>query len=319
MNAINRDKVDAWKRDIEKSIDFYNEWFLAFAPTTFRNAYLSAKKRVEDVFDVTKDVRDLTAVTLVWAPQTLQVLRLMTCPPLACDRLAGLSGILPSAVKGIENRDRPPSRSSGKLLATAEKIVSVLKGMFDTNLLPWLKEANSRPTAEQRSRAALVVADRLCGSLSNPIIRNAQEKRQLDAIAEWLSGRGYAKVSPRDFSQMKPGEFAFHLNVKAKIAESSDSRVNIPVDVVIQPLSARQGDIPLFIEAKSAGDFANVNKRRKEEAQKVQQLQLTYGNDVRFLLFLCGYFDHGYLDYEAGKGIDWIWEHRISDMGHLGL
>ena len=27
--------------------------------------------------------------------------------------------------------------------------------------------------------------------------------------------------------------------------------------------------LPLFIEAKSAGDFANVNKRRKEEAVKM--------------------------------------------------
>ena len=40
MKAINRDKVDTWNRDIEKSVDFYNEWFLAFAPTTFREAHM---------------------------------------------------------------------------------------------------------------------------------------------------------------------------------------------------------------------------------------------------------------------------------------
>ena len=27
----------------------------------------------------------------------------------------------------------------------------------------------------------------------------------------------------------------------------------------------------------------------------------------------------GYLGYEAAEGIDWIWEHRIEDMEHLGL
>ena len=118
---------------------------------------------------------------------------------------------------------------------------------------------------------------------------------------------------------MKPGNFAFHLNVNVKVAAGSDSRVNIPVDVAIQPLSATQGDVPIFLEAKSAGDFANVNKRRKEEAQKISQLRLTYGDDVRILLFLCGYFDSGYLGYEAAEGIDWIWEHRISDMEHMGL
>ena len=204
-------------------------------------------------------------------------------------------------------------------MASAEKIVPVLKDMFDVDLMPWLDEAHAAPTSVQRSRAALVVADRLCGSLSDPIIRNAQEKRQLSAITAWLSRKGYAKVSPSDFPQMKPGEFAFHLNVNVKVAKGSENRVNSPVDVAIQPLSAKQGDVPIFIEAKSAGDFANVNKRRKEEAQKVQQLRLTYGNEVRFLLFLCGYFDSGYLGYEAAEGIDWIWEHRISDMECMGL
>ncbi len=319
MKAINRDKVDAWKRDIGKSVDFYNEWFLAFAPATFRKARLAARDQVENVFDATNGVCDLSAATLVLAPQTLPVLRQMTCPPLARDRLAGLSGISPSVVKRIECLDRPPARSSGKLLAAAEKIVPVLKGMFDVDLMPWLDGSRSRATPVQRSRAALVVADRLCGSLSDPIIRNAQEKRQLSTITAWLSRKGYAKVSPSDFTQMKPGEFAFHLNVNVMVAKDSESRVNIPVDVAIQPLSAKQGDVPIFIEAKSAGDFANVNKRRKEEAQKISQLKLTFGDDVRFLLFLCGYFDSGYLGYEAAEGIDWIWEHRISDMEHLGL
>ena len=43
-----------------------------------------------------------------------------------------------------------------------------------------------------------------------------------------------------------------------------------------------------------------------------------FGKDVPFVLFLCGYFDSGYLGYEAAEGIDWIGEHRIDDLGHLG-
>ena len=35
--------------------------------------------------------------------------------------------------------------------------------------------------------------------------------------------------------------------------------------------------------------------------------------------FLCGYFDAGYLGYEAAERIDWIWEHRIDDLEKLGL
>jgi hypothetical protein len=40
---------------------------------------------------------------------------------------------------------------------------------------------------------------------------------------------------------------------------------------------------------------------------------------VRFVLFLCGYFDGGYLGYEAAEGIDWVWEHRIDDLAAFGL
>ena len=52
---------------------------------------------------------------------------------------------------------------------------------------------------------------------------------------------------------------------------------------------------------------------------KVSQLRLTYGEDIQFILFLCGYFDSGYLGYEAAEGIDWVWEHRIDDLKEFGL
>ena len=79
------------------------------------------------------------------------------------------------------------------------------------------------------------------------------------------------------------------------------------------------GGLPILVEAKSAGDFTNTNKRRKEEALKIAQLRQAYSKDVEFILFLCGYFDTGYLGYEAAEGIDWVWEHRISDIDQLGI
>jgi type II restriction enzyme len=91
------------------------------------------------------------------------------------------------------------------------------------------------------------------------------------------------------------------------------------VDAVVQPKGVELPHVPLLIEAKSAGDFTNVNKRRKEEAIKITQLKATYGEQVAFVLFLCGYFDAAYLGYEAAEGIDWIWEHRIEDIDQLGI
>ena len=117
---------------------------------------------------------------------------------------------------------------------------------------------------------------------------------------------------------MPAGTYSFRLNVPVT-AEGATSTVNIPVDTAVMPLTAKPGALPLMIEAKSAGDYTNTNKRRKEEAQKINQLRHTFGNGVQFLLFLCGYFDGGYLGYEAAEGIDWVWEHRIEDLALFGI
>ncbi len=117
---------------------------------------------------------------------------------------------------------------------------------------------------------------------------------------------------------MELGTFSFRLNVFVE-RDASTIRINIPIDVVVMPHVSKPEDLPLLIEAKSAGDYANTNKRRKEEATKFAQLKRSYGDTVRFVLFLCGYFDAGYLGYEAAEGIDWVWEHRMDDLAELGI
>ena len=116
---------------------------------------------------------------------------------------------------------------------------------------------------------------------------------------------------------MPPGTFSFRMNVPVK--REGGTSVNIPIDAIVMPHNAKSGELPLLIEAKSAGDFTNVNKRRKEEAAKMSQLRSTYEEKIRFILFLCGYFDNGYLGYEAAEGIDWVWEHRIDELAEFGV
>jgi hypothetical protein len=154
--------------------------------------------------------------------------------------------------------------------------------------------------------------------MSDPIVRNAQEERQLRLITEFLDVKGYRHEQPTSgasITDMQPGTFAFRVNLPV----GDEKTVNIPIDVVIQPKHPRESKIPILIEAKSAGDFTNTNKRRKEEATKIRQLRQTYGEDAGLVLFLCGYFDSGYLGYEAAEGIDWVWEHRMDDLLQLGI
>ena len=117
--------------------------------------------------------------------------------------------------------------------------------------------------------------------------------------------RGYklkAHPAATPLDRMEPGTFSFRLNVLVKPSKAEAKTVKIPIDAVIQPKKAKLPHLPILIEAKSAGDFTNVNKRRKEEAIKINYLKATYGEDVVFVLFLCGYFDAAYLGYESGRG-----------------
>lgn len=314
--AVNLDKPHLWKKDVAASVDMYNQWFLDFAPVTFRETRVTATASVESSLQLTSYLRDIGPGILQATPSILSTLRMATCPPLAVDRLIGLSGVSRNLVKCMEENRLPTRMKAATLTADLVKIGEIIERMADPDIFVWLSSSDD-PSHAELHRAATIVADRLCSAQANPIIRNEQEKRQLAKIKAWLEGRGYSEIPSNariDFKNMKAGTFSFRLNVKVR-----DGAVNIPVDAVIMPRNASPGDLPLLIEAKSAGDFTNTNKRRKEEATKMAQLQQSYGKHVRFVLFLCGYFDSGYLGYEAAEGIDWIWEHRIEDMAELGL
>ncbi len=324
---VNRDKPDRWKSDISRSVDMYNDWFMHFAPEAYRTVRVQTTKDVEKALRATNNLANIGADLLKDKPAILSTLRMSTCPPLAIDRLIGLAGVPANLVKSMEKKHRmPPQMGSGDLVGGYDldhglaKISSVISRMIDPDIFIWLKRGDS-PSERELYRASTIVADRLCGAVANPILRNAQEKRQLAAIGKWLTASGYEnRTADRgvEFGKLLPGTYSFQFNMPIE-QEGGGRPVNIPVDVAIMPKSAKDDELPLLIEAKSAGDFANVNKRRKEEAVKVSQLRQTYGQNVRFVLLLCGYFDSGYLGYEAAEGIDWVWEHRIEDLEKFGL
>lgn len=316
--GVNLNKPHLWKEDIARSVDLYNEWFLEFAPNTYREERVKATRHVQDMLHRTKHLRNLTLHELRSDPSILFALRMATAPPIARDRLVGLAGISKSLVNNMELEHRlPPQMKAATLDANLQKITEMIIRLVDIDIFPWLGEGRD-PTKQEVYRAATIVADRLCGANADPIVRNAQEKRQLEKIKKWLEDHGYNDMSGKvTLDKMKPGMFAFRLTVPG-LKEDHQS-VNIPVDAAVMPLKPKGGKLPLMIEAKSAGDFTNVNKRRKEEAAKVGQLRRKHGNRVRYILFLCGYFDSGYLGYEASEGIDWVWEHRIDDLVAFGL
>lgn len=313
--SLNADKPKLWKADIAQSVDRFNDWFMRYAPEAFRTTRVKTTEAVKSALIATGDLRNVTPEALTSAPGALPTLRMCTAPPLAVDRLIGLANANKSLVNRMEVGKLAARMDPNVLSANLAAICRVLMRLLDHDIFPWL-EAGKDPQAHERERAATIVADRLCSAVANPIVRNAQEQRQLALIGEYLVKLGYRLLPPpsgQDLRDMEPGTFAFRLNLIV------GRNLKIPVDVVVQPKRRTKDRLPVLIEAKSAGDFTNTNKRRKEEATKVNQLRAAFGAGVRYILFLCGYFGSDYLGYEAAEGIDWVWEHRIDDLAKLGL
>ena len=231
---VNLHKPKRWKADVARSVDMYNDWFMNFAPDAFRTTRVQTTKAVEAALHATGNLTDVQPAMLRKHPEILPTLRMSTCPPLAVDRLIGLAGASPNLVKCMELEQRLPVRMS---VADADrelgKIATIIERLADPDIFVWLTRA-APATEVEVHRAATIVADRLCGAVANPIIRNAQEKRQLAAIRAWLEQRGYRQLPAGDgtkFNAMPAGTFSFRMNVPVKL-EGGVQSVNIPIDAV---------------------------------------------------------------------------------------
>lgn len=318
---LNADKPQRWNDDTRQSVLQYNEWFMGFAPKAYQASRKSSIESVERLLEETDFLSLIDVDMLVKVPDSLTILRMMCAPPIARDRLAGLADVSRSKVKAMEEGCLPSRNREAFINKEIPKLLEVVHRLIDSDLLPWTKEGVER-RAEDVIVAEAVISDRLCGITADPIIRNSQEKRQLDLITDYLTAKGYSKLENCSIGafDMPHGTFSFHKNIRMykNALDDSEGYVSTPIDVVIMPANSST-ERPILIECKSAGDFANTNKRRKEEDTKVTQLRGTYGDDIILYLFLCGYFDSTYLGYEAANHMDWIWEHRISDLRELGI
>jgi hypothetical protein len=99
---INADKPHLWKADVEQSIDFFNDWFILFAPETYRTQRGLTTQAVLDAFGKTANLTRIVPEVLHAAPGLLPILRMVTAPPLARDRLMGLAHVSKSFVGALE-------------------------------------------------------------------------------------------------------------------------------------------------------------------------------------------------------------------------
>lgn len=262
---VNINHPEKWKEDTMLSVDFYNNWFLNFAPQTYRNARNHSIKEVDKVLLLTDNLMKTDAEILGTYPEIFHILRLATAPPLAKARVEGLAKVPQSIVQNLEEGKLPKRMSAKELMVHLENIAGILVRLLDYDIFPWI-ERQIQPTKMERVRAASIIGDRLCATLADPIIRGEQERRQLATLSHLLDEKGYEKIvpsgmdSPRDFPN---NCYAFHYNVKANVG--TEAVVNIPVDLVVKPKHALPDDLPIMVELKVPGTLrirTNAGKKR---------------------------------------------------------
>lgn len=304
---MNRGKPpEDWDPDIERSVADYDDWYLSESPGMFADARGQAVIDVEEAMQATNDFRSLDADSLIARPRALFVARMCISPPMARDRFVGFAGANKNLVTTMEREGVIPRTQ--RLRMQLDVMCDFLRPLLDPSLFAWVKEGRG-PAPNEREKAVLVVGERLAGAFYGPVLRNAQEARQKELMRVYLESSDFEESAMPAF-EMPMGTFAFGRNVEV-IREDGEPQ-NLPVDCVVSPLYP---DLPLAcVELKSAGDFTNVNKRRKEESDKNDALKRAHGEQAVFLLQLFGYFGRSYLSFEAAAGIDWAWDHRLTDL-----
>jgi XamI restriction endonuclease len=295
-----------WTPDIAKSVKQYNDWYHRESPKLYAAARGKAVDFAARAMEVTRDFRELTPKSLREQPDILIVARYAVSPPPARERVAGFASVSKGLVDRMEQANALPLRSS-TLDDDLMRLCNFLSPLLDPGIFVWVRKKR-KPTAAERDKALLLLGDRLAQALYAPVVRNAQEARQKKLMRTFLKSRGYSEQTTGPTASFPSKSFGMGRNV---IGQREDKEPqNMPIDCVIRPASG-----PLLcVEMKSAGDFTNVNKRRKEESDKHASLQREHGKKVRLLLQLFGYFNQTYLSFEASAGIDWAWDHRLKDF-----
>lgn len=102
IREANIRRPSLWKQDSWTSVEYYNQWFMSFAPNAFKEARKNVLKKVLLTFEVTNNLLDISSERVFQTPQIIEVLRMVTAPPLAQDRLIGLSNGNKTLLKNLE-------------------------------------------------------------------------------------------------------------------------------------------------------------------------------------------------------------------------
>ena len=124
---INADKPHLWKSDVAASVDLYNDWFMKFAPTTYRDKRVEVAKDVETGLLETGDLEQITPAVLQGQPRH---------PPDAADGDLPAVGERPARRAGLR-RQEPSCFAWNKGLAQPASRLSILGATWSASPQRW--------------------------------------------------------------------------------------------------------------------------------------------------------------------------------------
>ncbi|HSZ54734.1 MAG TPA: XamI family restriction endonuclease [Tepidisphaeraceae bacterium] len=307
---VNADKPHLWKADIAASVDRFNQWFLRFAPLTFRSTRVQTTESVKAALLATDDLRNLDVQTLRANPGAIRTLRMCTAPPIAVDRLIGLSSANKSLIGRMESGQLAKRMKEEVLIEHLSSVCRVIEKLLDRDIFPWL-DSGSDPTDHDRVRAATIIADRWCAAEASSISERARANQQISVISRFLESLGYREV--KDCGRCvatthEPGTYGRSVPVPV----ATGRKWLVPFDIAVLPPPDESLQGPVLIDVESPACIWAARRRARSIIQKQQLLQTTYGDSLSYLVMFGGVLDAGVLGMLAAAGTDWIWQHRIE-------
>lgn len=145
---VNADKPQLWKPDIVLSVDFYNNWFMLFAPLAYRDTRIATTQQVESALAETANLTNITSALMRQHPEVLPILRMAAAPAIARDHLG--NPILDRQLF-LLSCDLPPDEVKAKYPSLWEYLqVGVREGICDRYLCkhrsPWYSPEKRPPS-----------------------------------------------------------------------------------------------------------------------------------------------------------------------------
>lgn len=258
-------------------------------PLAFERIYTDLRPRVEQVFEASDDLRNLTGTVFTDDPDAWQAARYICGPPISQEDLWTLVG-------GAKFRRVPP--------ALAEETAEALRLVIDPVRFHWVA-AGRAPSEHEREAGILATTVLWAAQQLGTQRRGDASKRQETLTAQTLADAGMtfdpARGPIRFIDDLAAGTFTRERRV-------AGAKCDVP---------SRLHDKRFFaIECKVSNGPKNGWKRvNREVGGKAEGWRGEFGSNTLTGVVLAGVFDMACLRTVQDRGVSIFWEHDLTPLG----